>query len=490
MNYWLNLEVYRKKEVEIMLHEYSNLYFPVCSIVISIVLVIIYFSKKNIKNMDNKYYIKILFFSLIEAILNFSILLLVHIFFKDSTYVWFVIANKILYITYILWISNLFIYFVHSSHEKNKKMISTVQKATMILDIIFCILIIFSKIDLVYDTSSKLANSTGVASFVLYLICAFYILLMIIFVVPKYSKSKNKRKYFPLWILIIIMIATLWIRALDPYINITSNIVSLISLIMFFTIENPDLKMLKQLQFTKNQVEKSNRAKSDFLSSMSHEIRTPLNAIVGYSQLIDYAESIEEAKENSKEIVNASNTLINMLSNVLDISLVEVNNMELKEMEYDLDELVQDVLNLFKYKMETKNLHCDLKIEKISNKLIGDADKIKRVLANLIDNAIKYTDKGKISLTINYEKKNSLYYLDLVVDDTGKGIDNVTKEHLFSNFNRANEYMDSNISGMGLGLSITKSIIELMDGSITCESTVGKGTKFIVKFKQKVGKKK
>lgn len=157
---------------------------------------------------------------------------------------------------------------------------------------------------------------------------------------------------------------------------------------------------------------------------------------------------------------------------------------------YIKKELVQEVTSLFKYKIEEKNLKFNIKISKLPNTLIGDPDKIKRILANLLDNAIKYTNKGKINLIINNEIKGNNCLLEIIVEDTGKGIDKETKKHLFDNFNRAEEHMDSHISGMGLGLSITKSLVEMMNGKISYDSVVNKGTKFIVNLNQKVGSKK
>ena len=125
----------------------------------------------------------------------------------------------------------------------------------------------------------------------------------------------------------------------------------------------------------------------------------------------------------------------------------------------------------------------------IENDLIGDPDKIKRILANLIDNAIKYTEKGKVVVSVDNKIKNNKCDLTITVEDTGIGIDNKTSKNLFSNFNRSEKHMDSHISGMGLGLSITKSLVEMMNGKISYESEVGKGTKFIVKLIQKVGNK-
>ena len=301
-----------------MLHEYSNLYFPVCSLIVSLLIFVLYFSKKNIKNSETKLYSTLLKLTLLEAIFTFSLTLSVHLFFNESTTLYFAIANKILYSIYIIWISILFLYFSNLSYE-DKGQMKIFKSITIILDTILIFLIFLMPIELVYLRSEKISNSYEAASIILYIGCALYIFLMSVITLINYKDSSNKKKYVPLFLLIILMIAIMVIRVVDPYFNATSNVISFIALVMYFTIENPDLKMLNKLQLAQAQAEKSNQIKSEFLSSMSHEIRTPLNAISGYSQLINETEDINEIKGYSKEIVDSTNLLLHMFSNIIDV---------------------------------------------------------------------------------------------------------------------------------------------------------------------------
>ena len=147
---------------------------------------------------------------------------------------------------------------------------------------------------------------------------------------------------------------------------------------------------------------------------------------------------------------------------------------------------MKNLCNLFKNKLEEKQLDLDIDIN-VPKVLIGDIDKIKRIVTNLLDNAIKYTEMGYITLKVNSSIKNKICYLEICVQDTGIGISKQVSEHLFENFVRSSDHQNSNKSGMGLGLSITKKLVDLMDGSIECESEEGKGTTFIVRISQKVG---
>ena len=218
---------------------------------------------------------------------------------------------------------------------------------------------------------------------------------------------------------------------------------------------------------------------------MSHEIRTPLNAIVGFSQLIDSAKTLEEAKENSREIIDASNTLLNMLSNVIDIASVEANDMNIKEVKYNPKKEITSLCELFSTKLEDKGLDLDTDID-VPEYLVGDVDKIKRIIANLMDNAIKYTDLGYITLIVSSVVKNKMCELEIIVKDTGVGIKQEVMDHLFENFVRSEENKDSNKSGMGLGLYNTKKIVEKLGGTISCTSKLSEGTTFVVKLRQKV----
>ena len=264
-------------------------------------------------------------------------------------------------------------------------------------------------------------------------------------------------------------------------------LMTIISYLLYHTIENPDMRQSAELQLAKDQAERANNAKSDFLSSMSHELRTPLNAIVGLSQVMINSDNVEEIHEELNDVLLQSQNLLELVDGILDINKLEANEVELVENVYNPTEVCNDLIRLIKLRIGKKpielrtNYSSSLPLE-----LYGDKDKLKRIMSNLLTNAVKYTNSGFIDLNLDCSIDKSKCNLVISVKDTGRGISLEQQEILFTKFSRLEEDKDSDIQGMGLGLSITKSLVDIMGGSISVESTLGEGSTFIVKLSQQI----
>ncbi len=236
----------------------------------------------------------------------------------------------------------------------------------------------------------------------------------------------------------------------------------------------------------------ASEAKSSFLSNMSHEIRTPINAVLGMNEMI-----LRECDDNnilaySESIRTAGNTLLGLINDILDFSKIEAGKMEIIPVDYDLSSVINDLVNMIKTRAEDKGLVLVLDMDrKLPKFLHGDEVRIKQIITNILTNAVKYTEKGTITFGIGFEKirdDTDSIILDVYVKDTGIGIKKEDMKKLFSEFERIDEERNRNVEGTGLGMNITKSLLEMMGSSLKAESIYELGSKFSFRLKQRVVK--
>ncbi len=241
----------------------------------------------------------------------------------------------------------------------------------------------------------------------------------------------------------------------------------------------------KQLLSAKDIADQGNLAKSNFLANMSHEIRTPMNAIIGMDEMILRETNEPKTRKYAGDIRNASRTLLSIINDILDLSKIESGKMELVPIRYDFASVLNDIVNMTKKKAEEKGLSYDLDVDPdIPCSFMGDEIRIRQIILNITNNAIKYTEQGGISLQFSFDRQNSI--LCFTATDTGMGIKEEDMDKLFSPFQRLDETKNRNIEGTGLGLNITKQLVKLMGGGISVKSEYTKGSTFTVKVIQEV----
>jgi signal transduction histidine kinase/DNA-binding response OmpR family regulator len=242
------------------------------------------------------------------------------------------------------------------------------------------------------------------------------------------------------------------------------------------------IMVLIRVDAAKNKSDRESRHKSAFLANMSHEIRTPMNAIIGMITIGKSAASIERKDFCFAKIEDASNHLLGVINDILDMSKIEANKFELAPAEFDLEKLLRRVVNVINFRVDEKRQKLSVHIDRsIPHKLIGDDQRIAQVITNLLGNAVKFTsDEGVISVTVRLiHKVNEMCTLQFSVSDTGIGINPEQKRKIFDSFEQAETNTTRKYGGTGLGLAISKSIVEMMGGGIWVESELGKGSNFM-----------
>ncbi len=450
--------------------------FSVCCFIFLFIIALFYFSKEKIKNFDNTIFTCILIINLIGVVIDL-------VGFLSFNYLGIenplsILIAKLFLVYFMSYAFSLMIYILNLTF-----LIKGQVKNLLIPFLLFCFLVLLLPIDIYYE--GIVAYTYGIGVVMAYLV-GFLIIAIMIFCLLKIRKSVQKKKYIPLLVFVFLTLAVVIIQILDPELTLLLFSNSIVTTLMYFTIENPDMRLIEELELAKEQAEKANNAKTDFLSSMSHEIRTPLNAIVGFSQNL-YEENIPDSvKEQVKDIISASDSLLEIVNGILDISKIEANKLEIINDEYRFEKIFDDLVSLARVRLGDKDIvlktYYDDSIPKV---LFGDKLRVKQVILNILTNSVKYTNSGFIEFKVNSVIKDDICRLIISVEDSGIGIKKENLNKLFTKFQRFEE-KNTTIEGTGLGLAITKRLVDLMGGQIVVQSIYGQGSKFTIALDQKI----
>ena len=461
--------------------ESKNIIIAVLCLINIIIITSKFFASRRVNNDETKLYGYLLIAMLFESISGIILFITM-----QSEQQIINIFNGIYLSTMTIWALFFSLYMIRIS-EPDDKRYSIIKKIFSILSLITVVCAIILPRNISISDKNEF-YATGPAILSVYMFSGVCLLIVGYYLIKNIKKITDKR-YIPVFVLLFSGFILMTVQSILPELFLFTPVESYIIFIMYFTIENPDVKMLRQVELAKDQAERANRAKSDFLSSMSHEIRTPLNAIVGFSEDIQSRKDTADPDivEDADYIMEASKTLLEIVGNILDINKIESNKMEIVEVPYNFKEEIENLAKIDATRIGEKNINFKINLAPdIPYELIGDKTHIKEIVNNLLTNAIKYTEQGEIELSAKCINQNNSCNLIISVRDTGRGIKAENINKLFTKFERLDIEKNSTTEGTGLGLAITKALVEMMGGKINVQSQFGQGSIFMVQIPQKI----
>ena len=461
--------------------ESKNIIIAVLCLINIIIITSKFFASRRVNNDETKLYGYLLIAMLFESISGIILFITM-----QSEQQIINIFNGIYLSTMTIWALFFSLYMIRIS-EPDDKRYSIIKKIFSILSLITVVCAIILPRNISISDKNEF-YATGPAILSVYMFSGVCLLIVGYYLIKNIKKITDKR-YIPVFVLLFSGFILMTVQSILPELFLFTPVESYIIFIMYFTIENPDVKMLRQVELAKDQAERANRAKSDFLSSMSHEIRTPLNAIVGFSEDIQSRKDTADPDivEDADYIMEASKTLLEIVGNILDINKIESNKMEIVEVTYNFKEEIENLAKIDATRIGEKNINFKINLAPdIPYELIGDKTHIKEIVNNLLTNAIKYTEQGEIELSAKCINQNNSCNLIISVRDTGRGIKAENINKLFTKFERLDIEKNSTTEGTGLGLAITKALVEMMGGKINVQSQFGQGSIFMVQIPQKI----
>lgn len=458
----------------------------IISLVYLLLIAFLFFSKEKIKTTENNVYTALLITTILGIILDIAGIF-AHLSLPESSIVrWLIVKFYMLYLLTFTYLITIYIVCIGKHFEKENLNIFK-NKTVRTISVFFLLAAVLNFIlPFTYYKEGNIVYIYGPNCIFLYAIAAVCIIGWIIYILRK-RKDIEKKKILPIISFSLFCIPVVLIQLSHPEMLLVTSLTAFVVVFMYHTIENPDLKLINELNLAKDQAEKANNAKSEFLSSMSHEIRTPLNAIVGFSQALAEEEISNEAKEEVNDIIMASENLLEIVNGILDISKIEANKLEIVNTEYEPTKILEELVALAKARLGEKPIEFRTSFDPLLPKtLFGDYMRIKQITLNLLTNAIKYTKTGYIEFRVSCIQKENVCRLIISVEDSGIGIQKEKIDKLFTKFERFDIEKNITIEGTGLGLAITKKLVELMNGKIVVQSIYGQGSKFTVALDQQI----
>ena len=462
--------------------------FSACSFFYSVLLTIMFFSKKRIQTLENKIYSYLIISNLVGVVLGVSCY--TSILHRDAFPILNDFISKALLIYYLTWISFFTAYtFVisyskkESDKESKEKYFKNIFNILTVIYIVIAILVFILPLN--YFSKGTIAYSFGPSANLLYILIPVYICICLIEMFKNFKEIKNK-KYLPLFAFIIIGTVVMIIQKLNPGLLLMTSMETFVTFLMYFTIENPDIKMIEELTKTKSLVEKNNNDKSIFIFNTTQQIRHPLNMIEQRTEQLLEDELNDDEKEKVIDIRNAQQRIAYILRGVMDVSTIDAKNIKIVKNQYKVANLLTEITLRSKQEATEKGLEFRTNFdEAIPEMLYGDSIRLKQIINALISNAIKYTKEGFVELNVNSIVSFDVCRLVVSVKDSGIGVNAEDINKLFQSKTDENDISDK-VDESNLTLDVAKKMVNLIGGTITVRSEKNKGSEFTLIVDQKI----
>ena len=450
-----------------------------------ILVSIAYFSKPRIKNVENNIYSYLLLISIFNLILEVCCCFFVA--HRDSYSLINEIVNRAFLLGVLSWLIVFTLYMLYISFFKGKNFYQEHKKECLGL----CLLIFLGLFEFVlvrplyYFSNNVYTYSYGPATDSLFIMGMLSIIIDLICLIKNYKKIKQKENY-PLIVLILVMIIIAALREINPGIIVINSSFSLITIIMYFTIENPDIKIIGELNKNKHILEKNNEEISNFLFRMTQEVRKPISNIDCLVNMIDVKGEYVKLEDVINAIKSNTRHISYIVNNVLDLSEVDTRKIKMQDSKYNAKRLFDEINLFIKEKIKLNVTYNSSISSELPIYLYGDYIKMKQAIMSILINSAKNTKKGFIDLNVNVMNKYDMCRLIITVEDSGCGMNIQEINDILTHDEPLDDKDYKKLDTMDVDLNITKKIINIIGGTIMIKSEVGKGSEFIAVIDQKI----
>ena len=456
----------------------TTIFLTIISFFYNILLMIAYFSKDKIKTLENKVYSKLIIINFIGIILELFCTIFAG--YAEDYLMFYTILNKLFLVELTVWCSvfSIYVFLISSNREKNQLRLY-LKKVTMlhiIIDIITMILIFALPVQFNMNTLGYVMYSYGPSVNIVFCSSTLYIILMLTCLVKNFKNIKSK-KYLPIYVYMVIGVLVGIIQKLYPEILAFTSMEAFITVIMYFTIENPDKKLLEEAHISKKIADAANEDKSMFIYNMMNDVKGVARDINKSSEEILNSDDIEDNKYFARKIISSNNKLYSMANDIYNIDVIDDINVKTISNKYNITVLLKEIVRRNKKLFEDKGINFRYSIDSnLPNTLYGDSINLKNVLNTILGNSYKYTDKGYVELSVNAIFKKDIVRLVIKIEDSGIGI---KAEDLDKCLNKNTKDQNS--------LYGARKIINMMGGNLLISSEYNKGTTITIILDQKIG---